>query len=187
MSSSNAASRKDRRTDRQREQGASRAVKQSSQGASAQPQPVKTNAKCRSPEVVRILILECLAKESGSVERQQLSMSVGQQRQSAPSSSASSSTPSSPSLTQGGHAPSAEKKKQSGPTRERNPSLVEKAKARFGRKPRGAERLPDDEADFEEQKENESEQENRKEEYERLHLSDRTKLGMSGSRGWMSA
>ncbi|KAK3073934.1 hypothetical protein LTR53_004062 [Teratosphaeriaceae sp. CCFEE 6253] len=62
--------------------------------------------------------------------------------------------------------------------------MVDKAKAKLGRRPSGAEALAGDEEDFERQKAKEVEKQKRKEEYERLGLGDRTKYGMGGTGGW---
>lgn len=61
---------------------------------------------------------------------------------------------------------------------------MEKAKSKLGRRPSGADVLPDDEQDFERQKAKAIEKQRRKEEYERLGLGDRTKFGMPGAGGW---
>ena len=61
---------------------------------------------------------------------------------------------------------------------------MDKTKSKLGRRPSGAESLPDDEEDFQRQKAKAIEKQRRKEEYERLGLSDRTKFGMSGAGGW---
>lgn len=54
---------------------------------------------------------------------------------------------------------------------------MEKAKTRFARRPSGSESLPENEAEFERQKAREVERQQRKEEYERLGLGEKTKLG----------
>jgi len=58
---------------------------------------------------------------------------------------------------------------------------MDKAKQKLGRKPSGADALPDSEEDFERQKAKAVEKQKRKEEYERLGLGDKTKFGMPGS------
>src|ERR1700761_6087605 len=97
-------------------------------------------------------------------------------------SSTASSSRSPASSTRGGS--SVESGRRAEPTERRRSGVervMDKARSKLGRGPIGAEMLPNDEEDFEQQKAKEIEKQRRKEEYERLGLGERTKFGSPGA------
>lgn len=61
---------------------------------------------------------------------------------------------------------------------------LDMAKSKLNRRPSNAETLPGNERDFERSKAKEVKKEKRKEEYERLGLGEKTKMGTPGAGGW---